>query len=388
MIHIIIPFVGLISSSQNLAYAISKFAGGVLSDKISAKLLFSVGLITSGLMTIIFSYSNSITAFTLLWFLNGLGQGPGWPACAKLLREWYSSVSFGTLWSLLSASTNISGGISPFIAAYLITNYGWRTSVLFFGSVSVIIGIISLFTLVNSPKDVNLSSFNSSGNKKDTKNGSKGKETVTELIKNPMLWIVAVSYMSVFCSKTSSTDWGQIYLIDDRKQSQYVASAFTSSLETGGFIGSILAGWLTDVYLRMKNEKNTVKGRMPVAIIMMAGVAVCFHLLYFNVNANTSKYMIISLGFVLGACLYGPIALFGILASESSPPHLSGTAHAMVALAANIGAIISGLPFSFVAKSYSWGSIFLLLEIVTIATIVIMSTYSRFIVTTSKAKKQ
>lgn len=74
---------------------------------------------------------------------------------------------------------------------------------------------------------------------------------------------------------------------------------------------------------------------MPVAIIMMSGVAACFHILYFNVHEDTSRFLIAALGFVLGACLYGPIALFGILATESSPPHLSGTAHAIVALAAN-----------------------------------------------------
>ena len=74
---------------------------------------------------------------------------------------------------------------------------------------------------------------------------------------------------------------------------------------------------------------------MPVAILMMIGVAVCLHLLYFLVTPETSKFTIASIGFVLGICLYGPIALFGILATESAPPHLSGTAHAIVALSAN-----------------------------------------------------
>ncbi|XP_074600667.1 glucose-6-phosphate exchanger SLC37A4-like isoform X2 [Brevipalpus obovatus] len=381
---------GLIASSQNLAYAISKFAGGILSDKVSARHLFALGLIISGLITVIFSYSNSIGMFTLLWFLNGLAQGAGWPACAKLLREWYSPTSFGTWWSLLSSSTNIAGGISPFVAAYLITSYGWRMSVRVSGTVSVVLGVISLISLINSPTDVKLPSF-AAPKKKDSKatnNQKNAEDSVYSLVKSPLLWIVAVSYMSVFCSKTSSTDWGQIYLMEERRQSQYVGNGFTSSLETGGFVGSILSGWLTDLYLRVRNETNTVKGRMPVAIIMMAGVAVCFHLLYFNVHEHTSRFLIAALGFVLGACLYGPIALFGILATESAPPHLSGTAHAIVALAANVGAIISGLPFSYVAKSYSWGSVFLMLEVVTVLTILIMSSYAKFVPKKSKSKTQ
>ncbi|OQR71905.1 glucose-6-phosphate translocase-like [Tropilaelaps mercedesae] len=69
------------------------------------------------------------------------------------------------------------------------------------------------------------------------------------------------------------------------------------------------------------------------------------------------------LGAVLGAALYGNIALFGIIASESAPFHLSGSSHALAALAGNIGAIISGLPFSILATAMGWRAVFLLLEV-------------------------
>lgn len=41
------------------------------------------------------------------------------------------------------------------------------------------------------------------------------------------------------------------------------------------------------------------------------------------------------IGFGLGFALYGPIALYGIMAIEASPAHISGTSQAIVALAAN-----------------------------------------------------
>jgi OPA family glycerol-6-phosphate transporter-like MFS transporter 4 len=150
---------GLIVSSQNMAYAISKFLGGILSDSISARLLFSSGLIMSGLVTIGFAESDSVWLFTILWFLNGFFQGAGWPACAKVLRQWFSPLSFGTWWSILSASANVSGGFSPFIAAYFILHYGWRTSVLVSGSVSVFFGILSIFAVINSPTNVGMPTF-------------------------------------------------------------------------------------------------------------------------------------------------------------------------------------------------------------------------------------
>lgn len=364
---------GLIISSQNIAYAISKFLGGILSDRISSRLLFSTGLILSGVATLAFSSCHSVTAFVALWFLNGFAQGCGWPACAKVLRQWFSPAQFGTWWSIMSASANISGGISPFISAYIILNYDWRTSLVIAGGASIALGLISLLTIVNSPTDVGFESFTDSKKKSDT--NSDKRANWLDLVRSPFLWLVSFCYMIVFCAKTSTVDWSQLYLMDDVGQSQIVGSSFVSSVETGGFFGGVIAGYLTDLVLKqqLKRGKTAVGNpRMKVGIVFMLGVAVCLHLLTSFVEPTSSKLWIVSIGSVLGACLYGPIAIYGVVATESAPSHLSGTAHAIVALAANVGAIVSGYPFSLIAKNYSWGAIFVILEIITAVTVFLM----------------
>lgn len=160
----------------------------------------------------------------------------------------------------------------------------------------------------------------------------------TDLLKSPFIWLVSFSYMVVFAAKTSACDWGQMYLIEERGKSPLVGSSFTSSVETGGFFGGILAGYLTDWILRRaatKKRKITATARLPVAIVMMATTGLTLHLLVWNVDANTSQLFITTLGFILGCSLYGPIAIFGVMATEAAPGHLSGTSHAIVALAAN-----------------------------------------------------
>lgn len=77
----------MITSSQSLAYAISKFISGVLSDRISARWLFSIGLFVVGGINVLFSRSSTVAAFSALWFFNGLGQGLGWPPCGRMLRK-------------------------------------------------------------------------------------------------------------------------------------------------------------------------------------------------------------------------------------------------------------------------------------------------------------
>ena len=41
------------------------------------------------------------------------------------------------------------------------------------------------------------------------------------------------------------------------------------------------------------------------------------------------------IAFTLGFGLYGPVSLYGVMAVEAAPTHLSGTSHAICALAAN-----------------------------------------------------
>lgn len=147
----------------------------------------------------------------------------------------------------------------------------------------------------------------------------------------------------MFCAKTSAVDWGQLYLMEDHQHSQYVGSAFTSSVESGGFFGGILAGYVADAAFKRRQKELESQGatprpwnpRMPVALVFMIFVAVGLHLLYFTVDSTSSQLWITTVGFLLGASLYGPIAIFGVVATEAAPVALSGTAHAIVALAAN-----------------------------------------------------
>lgn len=90
---------GMITSSQTMAYAISKFISGVLSDQISARWLFSIGLFLVGGINIAFSWSSTVSMFSLLWFINGLGQGCGWPPCGKVLRKVIATACYRDLLS-------------------------------------------------------------------------------------------------------------------------------------------------------------------------------------------------------------------------------------------------------------------------------------------------
>lgn len=100
---------------------------------------------------------------------------------------------------------------------------------------------------------------------------SRDECTLSEFLLSPYLWLLSLSYLVVFGVKTVCTDWGQLFLAQDkgrsmltgREQSGSAASAerssceptswfllagssYVSALEVGGLLGSLAAGFLSD----------------------------------------------------------------------------------------------------------------------------------------------
>lgn len=354
---------GLITSSQSLAYAISKFISGVLSDQISARLLFCTGLFLVGVINIVFSWSSTVTAFTALWFFNGLAQGFGWPPCGKILRKWFEPAQFGTWWAVLSTSMNLAGSLGPLIATTMALSYSWRVTLSLSGSIAIGVAFLCLFFIVNEPMDVGLPNIEPGAKKGDRKGSTGHESTLKELLLTPYLWVLNIGYLVVFGAKTCCTDWGQLFLIQEKGQTAIIGSSFMSALEVGGLLGSITAGYLSDRAVARHGLRSHGNPRHDLLLSMMGGMAVSMYLFRVTVTTESAKLWILSLGAMFGFCSYGPIALFGVIANESAPSNLSGTSHAIVALMANVGGFLAGLPFSTIAKKYSWDMAFWIAEV-------------------------
>ncbi|XP_064602911.1 glucose-6-phosphate exchanger SLC37A4-like [Liolophura sinensis] len=352
---------GLIASSQAIAYTLGKFLSGLLVDRVSPKLLFSLGLLLCGLSTLTFTVCHSVWFFGLLWFINGLSNGPGWPACAKFMKRWYPAGQLGTLWSGLSTSMNVAGSVGPLLGMYLARQYGWRTGMQVPGIMAMLFAVVSQLLLCDKPTDVGLpEQIKDDREKKRGNNRTSGKVTLLDVV-TPFFLKLCVGYLLTSCIRSASLDWGQLYLIQDRGHSHIVGSSFTSSQEIGGVVGSLIAGYASDKIVKFQSLQQTGSGRIIVVLINSVIITISLVILVTVVTETTSQLVISGVGFCLGFSLYGSIALYGVMAVESAPLHVSGSAYSIVAASANVGMILAGLPLSWVASLYQWEGAFALL---------------------------
>ncbi|KAJ8342552.1 hypothetical protein SKAU_G00324800 [Synaphobranchus kaupii] len=285
---------------------------------------------------------------------------------------------------------NLAGGLGPIVAAVMAHSYSWRTTLSFSGMICMVISVLCLLFIKNEPADVGLPNIQPAAKK--GKGGSSSTEsTLKDFLLSPYLWLLSMGFLMVFGVKTACTDWGQLFLIQEKGQSVLMGSSYMSALEVGGLVGSIAAGYLSDKAVARQGLRSHGNPRHGLLISMMVGMFVSMYLFRVTVTPDAKEIpiwmealhpfsvltglseqeiWILSLGALFGFSSCGPIALFGVIASESAPSNYCGTSHAIVALMANVGGFLAGLPFSTVAKHYSWDMAFWVAEVICAVTTV------------------
>lgn len=168
--------IGMISSCFATAYGCSKFMGAIISDHASARMVFACGLILSGLCSLLFPLASSVSLACVVWFVEGITQGLGWPPCVVLLKSWYPPSQIGRWWSILSSAGNISGALLPLIVVFITSTFHWSICYYLFGILSFGTGLLVMFTVRNSPADIGLGSLHEEIPSKHHKSPSKREE--------------------------------------------------------------------------------------------------------------------------------------------------------------------------------------------------------------------
>ncbi|CAH8459703.1 unnamed protein product [Schistosoma turkestanicum] len=159
-------------------------------------------------------------------------------------------------------------------------------------------------------------------------------------------------------------DWIGIMLLNNKYgYSQNTAYLVASSYEFGGIIGSMLIGIVADLNM-FSRISSWPSHRIPLIIIQMLIASSTLIFLSWIINHNASLLILLTISLILGITVIGTIALCGVLAVELAPPAFSGTAHALSALSANVGAILAGYPFALLAEHINWPGAFLVAGIV------------------------
>ena len=116
----------IVLSLNAVAYALSKFLMGSVSDRSNARVFLPLGLVLAALSMMFMAVpielfgasTTSIVIMAVLNFLVGWFNGMGWPPCGRVMTHWFSVKERGTKMSIWNCAHSVGGALVGPMAVY------------------------------------------------------------------------------------------------------------------------------------------------------------------------------------------------------------------------------------------------------------------------------
>lgn len=356
---------GFAFSAVALAYGVSKFLMGNVSDRSDARKFLTLGLLATALMSIVFGLvpiaTSSITMMFLFLFVGGWFQGMGWAPCGRSMVHWFTTSERGFRMAIWNVAHNVGGGlIGPLaILGLWLSGNDWRSIFYFPAAIAFGIAAMTYLMMRDTPQSCGLPSIEKYKNEyPDNYNETCEKEISAREIffsyvfNNRYLWFIAVANAFVYLVRYGVIDWAPTYLTEMKGYSITKASWAYFAYEYAGIPGTLLCGWLSDRFFRGR--------RAPMTIVFMFAVVIAI-LVYWLVppgNPWVLNMALIAIGFLI----YGPVMMIGLHALELVPKKAAGTAAGLTGLFGYLfGTMSANVLIGYIVDVFGWDGSFILL---------------------------
>jgi len=348
---------GLALSGVSIAYGLSKFLMGNLSDRSNARMFLPLGLLLSALITIalgVFPFAlSSIAIMFVLLFANGWFQGMGWPASGRVMVHWFSVKERGIKMSIWNVAHNVGGGLIGPLAIAGIAIFGdWQSKFYFPGLIAMLIALVAYLLIRDTPQSCGLPPIEKYKNDYAPNYTQKHEEELSArqifvdyVLVNRVLWYIAFANAFIYLVRYGVLDWAPTYLKEAKGFNVNETGWAYFAYEYAGIPGTLICGWLSD---------KVFKGRRaPATIIYMLLVLAAVFVYWKNPAGNpiVDNIALIIIGFLI----YGPVMLIGVQALDLVPKKAAGTAAGLTGLFGYLGgALFANIAMGYVVDAWGW----------------------------------
>ena len=217
------------------------------------------------------------------------------------------------------------------IVASIVSALGWRYGFLGAGLVGLIGALVVWRFFHDTPQSKGLPAVNAPEKKKEmdaleTEEFNRAQKAV---LRNPAIWILALSSAFMYISRYAVNSWGVFYLQAEKGYSTLDASFIISISSVFGIVGTMFSGVISDRFFGGRRN-------IPALIFGLMNVfALCLFLLVPGVHfwMDALAMMLFGLGIGVLICFLG-----GLMAVDIAPRNASGAALGVVGIASYIGA--------------------------------------------------
>jgi len=349
-------------SGLSLAYGVSKFLMGSVSDRSNPKYFLPLGLLLSSALMAAFGLIPAVSASLLLIgaieLLNGWVQGMGWPPCGKSMVHWFSTRERGRTVSVWNTAHNIGGAlVANFAFLGVLLFHDWHAKFYFNALIAATVAMGVWFLLEDTPQSRGLPPIEEYKNdyppgysEADERTLGFGEILFACVLRNRLLWALAAANAFCYFVRYGVENWIPTYLETAKGFSFKESSIGWSLYEWAAIPGTIACGWISDTWFKGK--------RAPATILFMALTLIA--VVVYWLNGKGPLWIDYAALIAIGFLIYGPIMIIGLHSLDLVPKKAAGTAAGFTGLFGYVfGSAVSGTGVGWLADRWGWGGVFI-----------------------------
>jgi OPA family glycerol-3-phosphate transporter-like MFS transporter len=367
---------GTAMTGLSLAYGVSKFLMGSVSDRSNPRYFMPLGLLLSA--AIIFAFGtmkavySSIVLIVALQTLNGWVQGMGWPPCGRSLVHWWSTKERGVAVATWNIAHNIGGAlVANFALLGVMLFNDWGAKFYVNAVVAAIIAVVIFFLLRDTPQSCGLPPVETYRNDYPPGYSADHERTLGfreillgHVLNNRYLWAIAVANAFAYFVRYGVVNWIPTYLETAKGFSFSQSSTAWALYEFAAIPGTLACGWISD--------KVFAGRRGPPNILFMALTLAAVVVYWLNINGPLwiDYAALMAIGFLI----YGPIMIIGLHALDLVPKKAAGTAAGFTGLFGYVfGSAGAGTGVGWIADHWGWNGVFVAMVACCVLTIIFVA---------------
>jgi len=367
---------GVAISAIAIAYGLSKFLMGLVSDRSNPRYFLPFGLLVSAAVMFVFGFApwatSSVTIMFILLFINGWAQGMGWPPSGRTMVHWWSQKERGGVVSVWNVAHNVGGGlIGPLFLLGLGWTNDWHAAFYVPAAVALFVALFAFATMRDTPQSVGLppveeykNDFPEGYDASHEEEFSAKEIFVKYVLRNKMLWYIALANVFVYLLRYGVLDWAPTYLKEAKHFDVDKTSWAYFFYEWAGIPGTLLCGWMSDKIFRGN------RGLTGIVFMLLVTVATLVYWLNPAGNPTIDMIALVSIGFLI----YGPVMLIGLQALELAPKKAAGTAAGFTGLFGYLGgSVAASALMGYTVDHFGWDGGFVILIAACVLSIVFMA---------------
>lgn len=345
---------GVILTLHDVVYGVSKLVNGMLADRTNPRALMTLGILGSAAACFAFGLGNTVFVLSALWALNAWFQGMGFPPVARILSHWFSPKERGVSWGIFNTSHMVGAAAALALSGWLLDHYGnWRLAFLVPSGLALLCGLFLLDRLRDTPASVGLPPVEvySGEALSDASRKPEAELSAVEfrqfvrrqVYQNPYIWIISLANFNVYVVRYAFLNWGPTYLQEVRGWSKLESGGLTGTFELAGLCGSLLAGYVTDRWMRGR--------RAPLCVLYMVGAAIATWLCAYTGHTTLSFWL-------AGFTVYGPQFLVGVMMADLATKRATSTAIGISGFFGYLSGTVSGWGIGSLSQHHGWSAVF------------------------------